>query len=147
MEKLIFDNGIKEYEVNGNGVLRFNPSDPNLYARFLGANDKIRAIEEELLKQGEDGEDNETAGARVLRQMEAADKKMKALLSDIFGAGNDFDKILDGVNLLAVASNGERVINNLMDALAPIMSAGAKACAGEKVEQAKQNRAKRRANK
>ena len=79
--------------------------------------------------------------------MEAADKKMKALLSDIFGAGNDFDKILDGVNLLAVASNGERVINNLMDALTPIMSAGAQACAGEKVEQAKQNRAQRRANK
>ena len=147
MEKLIFDNGIKEYEVNGNGVLRFNPSDPNLYARFLGATDQIRAIEEELLKQGADEEGNENAGARVLRQMEAADKKMKALLSDIFGAGNDFDKILEGVNLLAVASNGERVINNLMDALTPIMSAGAKACAGEKIDQAKKNRAQRRANK
>ena len=31
MEKLSFDTGIREYDVNGNGVLRFNPSDPNVY--------------------------------------------------------------------------------------------------------------------
>ena len=34
MEKLTFDSGIRSYRA-GAGVLRFNPSDPNLYARFL----------------------------------------------------------------------------------------------------------------
>lgn len=147
MEKLVFDNGIKEYEVNGNGVLRFNPSDPNLYARFLGATEKIQKIEEELLTPGEEGEGKEAAGERILRKMETADRKMKELLTDIFGKGNDFNVLLEGVNLLAVASNGERVINNLMDALTPIMSEGAKACADDKIARAKQNRAQRRANK
>ena len=29
-EKLSFDTGIREYEINDNGILRFNPSDPNV---------------------------------------------------------------------------------------------------------------------
>lgn len=147
MEKLIFDNGIKEYDVNGNGVLRFNPSDPNLYERFLGASDKIKEIEAEMFAPGAEDDTPEVAGAKALRQMALADKRMKSLLSEIFGTGNDFDAILNGVNLLAVASNGERVINNLIDALTPIMAEGAKACASEKVAQAKANRAQRRSGK
>ena len=30
MEKIQFDSGMKEYRINGKGVLRFNPADPNL---------------------------------------------------------------------------------------------------------------------
>ena len=41
MEKISFDSGVKSYKINGTGVLRFNPGDPNVYARFLQAADKL----------------------------------------------------------------------------------------------------------
>ena len=40
MEKLRFDNGVKSYRLGSCGVLRFNPSDPNLYARLMEAQKK-----------------------------------------------------------------------------------------------------------
>ena len=152
MEKLFFDSGIKEYQINEDGVLRFNPSDPNVYARFMDVMDKIRAVEDELLaeaKEIEKAEDQTQSGAAVLRLMAEADRKTKKLLSEVFGEENDFDRILGGVNLLAVASNGEHVITNFLAALQPIMLAGAENCAKQQadtaVAEAKLNRAQRRA--
>ena len=31
---LSIDTGIQEFQINNGGVLRFNPSDPNVYNRF-----------------------------------------------------------------------------------------------------------------
>ena len=154
MEKLIFDTGVKEYKINGSGILRFNPSDPNVYARFLDAMEKIQTVEKKLVAKAAEIEyagDQEQSGAAVLRMMAEADREIKEILAQVFGAGNDFDKILGGVNLLAVAGNGERVITNLLQALQPIMVSGAESCAKQQVDgavaQAKQNRAQRRAQK
>ena len=154
MEKLVFDSGVKEYKLGTGGVLRFNPSDPNVYARFMEAMDKIRAVETDLVtkaKELEQAEKQEESGAAVLRIMRDADRDTKKILSEVFGADNDFEKILGGVNVLAVAGNGERVITNLLAALQPIMVQGAEACAKQRsdaaVAQAKQNRAQRRATK
>lgn len=154
MEKLVFDSGIKEYKLGSGGVLRFNPSDPNVYARFMDAMDKIRAVETDLVEKAkglEQVEQQEESGAAVLRIMRDADRDTKKILSEVFGADNDFEKILGGVNVLAVAGNGERVISNLLAALQPIMVQGAEACAKQRsdaaVAQAKQNRAQRRAAK
>ena len=154
MEKLVFDSGIKEYKLGSGGVLRFNPSDPNVYARFMDAMDKIRAVETDLVekaKELEQVEKQEESGAAVLRIMRDADRDTKKILSEVFGADNDFEKILGGVNVLAVAGNGERVITNLLAALQPIMIQGAEACAKQRsdaaVAQAKKNRAQRRAAK
>lgn len=154
MEKLIFDTGVKEYKINGSGILRFNPSDPNVYARFLDAMEKIQTVEKKLVDKAAEIEyagDQEQSGAAVLRMMAEADREIKEILAQVFGAGNDFDKILGGVNLLAVAGNGERVITNLLQALQPIMVSGAESCAKQQVDgavaQAKQNRAQRRAQK
>lgn len=154
MEKLIFDSGIKEYKLGGCGVLRFNPSDPNVYARFMDAMDKIRKVEEQMVtraKEIEKSDDQEQSGAAVLRIMRDADRDTKKILSEVFGADNDFEKILGGVNVLAVAGNGQRVITNLLAALQPIMVEGAEACAKQQtdaaVAQAKQNRAQRRGQK
>lgn len=152
MEKLNFDSGVKEYQINDGGVLRFNPGDPNVYARFMDAMDSIRTVEEKLVakaKELEQTEDQQVSGAAVLRLMRESDWEIKNILSEVFGEGNDFDNILGGVNLLAVAGNGERVITNLLTALQPIMVAGAESCAqgqaDKAVAQAKQNRAQRRA--
>lgn len=147
MENLNFDSGIKEYQINGKGVLRFNPSDPNVYARFMEATGKIHAVEQEMAAKAKILADKgeETAGEETLRIMHETDQRMKAILNEIFGHGNDFDQLLENVNLMAVATNGERVISNLMNALQPIMEAGAKVCVSEEVAAAKLNREQRRA--
>ena len=147
MEQLIFDSGIKEYQINGNGVLRFNPSDPNIYGRFILAMDKIKSIESEMVEKANkiDKTEEDEAGEAAIRIMCETDKKIKGILNEIFGMENDFDRILEGVNLMAVAHNGNRVITNLLNALQPIMEAGAKACADGEVESAKMNREQRRA--
>ena len=117
MEKLTFDTGIQSFRVSGGGVLRFNPADPNVYARFLEAAEEIKAMELQLQEQSD-----------ALAAIGALDKKLKALLGGVF-PGNDFDALLGGVNLLAVASNGQLVVTNLLDALQPVLMKGAKLCA------------------
>lgn len=140
MEKLQFDSGVKSYRINGGGVLRFHPGDPNLYSRFLEAVDKFKSLEQELAQRCAQEE------ADILRILEEADEKMKKLLNWIFSGDNDFHKLLEGVNLLAVADNGERVITNLLQALEPILLEGAKRCAGQQakaaVEKANERRSK-----
>ena len=149
MQTLNFDSGIREYKINNNGVLRFNPGDPNVYARFLEASEKIQKIEEEVTTKGKKVDEND--GAAVLRLLSDADKQMKDVLGFVFGNGNDFNDIMEGVNLMAVATNGERVITNLLNALLPIIQQGAETCAkqqiGDAVQQAQLNRAARRAQK
>ena len=129
MEKLIFDSGVKEYKINGNGVLRFNPSDPNLYRRFMEAVEKLQAVERELTQQAEAAQDQE-----ILKLMGDADEKMKSILNWVFGGSNDFHKLLEGINLLAVAENGERVVTNLFTALEPVLMEGAKFCANQRAK-------------
>lgn len=126
MEKLTLDTGLRSYRINGGGVLRFNPADPNLYARFLEAMEKIKAMEDSLPGTGEDS---------PLENMCRTDKQIKQLLGWVF-AGNDFDGLLGGVNLLAVATNGERVITNLLQTLLPVLTEGAQLCAGVQVDKA-----------
>ena len=76
-------------------VLRFNPTDPNVYDRFVKSMDNIQRIENDLVKRGRstraamhrrDGK----AGLDLLRQ---ADLAVKQVLGEVFGAGNDFDAI------------------------------------------------------
>lgn len=146
MEQLIFDSGVKEYQLPG-GILRFNPSDPNVYARFVECTDKIRAVEQQMAAKAKIAADQhrDNIGEESLRIMRETDTKIKNILNEIFGHGNDFDKLLEGVNLMAVATNRERVISNLLGALQPIMEAGAKGCVSSEVAAAKMNREQRRA--
>lgn len=140
MEKISFDNGIREYRINGTGVLKFNPGDPNVYARFLEAMEKIADLEQELSAQAQ----TKTTAEDALRLMTEADRGIKQILDWVFGHGNSFDKILGGVNLLAVAANGERVITNLLEALQPVLLAGAEECVRETTEKAVQKAKTRR---
>lgn len=134
MEKLTLDFGVREFEINGKGVLRFNPGDPNVYARLMDALDKIKGVESWLVEQSKDVPQND--GAAVLRLMTQADEKMKNILAWVFGWENDFDKILCGVNLMAVCTNGERAVTNLLNALTPIIQEGAERCAKQQVDTA-----------
>ena len=116
--------------------MRFNPADPNVYARFLEAEDKLREIEAGLGKESADQQP-----AQLLKQ---ADEQLKALLGWVFGQHNDFDRILGGVSLLAMASNGEPVVSNLFAALTPVLEQGAKAYARQQVDLAVQKAKNRR---
>ena len=135
MEKIQFDAGQRSYRINGGGILRFNPCDTNVYNRFLEAVEKLEAVEADLTRQAE-----EKGSEEVIKLLAAADEKMKNILNWVFGGENDFHKLLGGVNLLAVAANGERVVTNLFAALEPVLISGAKQCAGEQVRLAKENR-------
>ena len=125
MEKLQFDSGVKSYQI-GAGVLRFNPADPNVFARFTQAAEKMQSVQDQLLEKARDGKTD------TVQLLWDADQQMKKMLSWVFGEDNDFDRILGGINLLAMASNGQRVIGNLLDALQPVLLDGARQCAAEK---------------
>lgn len=128
MEKIQFDSGMKEYRINGGGVLRFNPSDPNVYARFMEAVEKLKDMEKDLQQEAQ--------GAQAVKLLRQTDDRMKQLLGWVFGEQNDFDKLLGGVSLLAVAGNGQRVVTNLFAALEPVLEEGARACAAQQVDTA-----------
>ena len=134
MEKISFDSGIKAFKINGAGVLRFNPSDPNVYARFMEAGDKMQNVEKNLAEEAK--RIGEADGAAVVQLLNRADREIKHILGWVFGQENDFDRIVGGVNLLAVAENGQRVVTNLLNALEPVLVDGAERCAREKVENA-----------
>ena len=63
--------------------------------------------------------------AAGLALLQDYDGRIKRLLGEIFGAENDFDAILNGVNLAGVGANGRRVVQNLLEALTPILREGA----------------------
>ena len=142
-EKLSFDTGVREYEINDNGILRFNPSDPNVYKRFKDLYEDIRSIESEIEEKSQGISD----GMETVDLLVKYDALMKSKLSYVFGEENDFDKLLGGVNLMAVTRSGNMVVVNLMDALKPIIEQGVKAYAKTQaalsVEKARQERAKR----
>lgn len=142
MQTLSIDTGVQEFQINGGGVLRFNPSDPNLYGRFFGILGEVDAIDRALADEAAGLDEGDGEGA--LRALKHADERAKALLADVFGKDNDFDQILGGVNVMAVGANGKRVIVNLFEALSPIFADGAKRCAAAKLEAAKAARGPKR---
>lgn len=150
-EKLVIDNGLLELEINNNGVLRFNASDPNVYKRFYDLAEELPKLEEKYRAEVEaQGGDTAESGV-VVGKMYEIDADIKSRLNKVFGPENDFDQLLGGVNLMAFGRNGERVITNLLSALKPYMESGAekhmKDRAEEAVAEAKMNRAQRRARK
>ena len=123
MKKIQLDTGVREYRINDKGVLRFNPSDPNLYIRFQNITERLNSLTlDESLEPVE--------------QLRSLDRQMKEVLSWVFGQENDFDKILGGVSLLAVTPNGKRVMNNLLEALEGILEDGIRRYADSMTQQA-----------
>ena len=50
------------------------------------------------------------ARERGLALLTDYDHRIKALLTEIFGGENDFDKVLEGVNLAGTGANGKRAL-------------------------------------
>lgn len=147
MEKLFFENGIRKFQINNGAVLQFNPSDVNVYLRFIESADMLQKLESQMIQKAEEMET--LNGEAVVRLMGETDAEVKKVLRHVFGEQNDFDAIFDGVNVMAVAPNGERVITNFIAAITPIMEEGAKSYAKAKAAgvagEVKKNRSQRRA--
>lgn len=127
MEQIPLDTGVAAFRLGEGGVLRMNPRDPGLYARFLEAEEKFQ----EALKEVSSVEQGSLALLRAL------DRRFKEILNYVFGAPNDFDEILGGVSLLTVTENGRFLLENLFAALEPVLVQGAKDCAAHQVERAR----------
>lgn len=125
MEKLTFDTGVKRYKV-GAGVLAFNPTDPNLYSRFLSCLEELEQMEKQL-------QEAPLSGEELIKRLQEADTQVKAALSRVF-PGNDMEAIFQGVSLLALSANGSRVLTNFLAALEPILRKGAMLCAQAEAE-------------
>mgnify|MGYP000146338386 CR=1 FL=1 len=94
--------------------------------RFFAAGAELDGYDAALTKAlaALDGDEQQRAAAG-LALLNEYDGKIKKLLTGIFGAENDFDAILGGVNLAGVGANGKRVVQNLLEALTPILREGA----------------------
>ena len=114
--KISFDTGIREYEVNGNAILRFNPTDLNLYNRLLEILQEIPQMIDKNVKEHEG-----KTGPQLFR---ALDIEAKKILSEAFGEGNDFDKIFGGVNIVAKRKAGGTVLEAFIEAILPIVKEG-----------------------
>ena len=54
MQNLTIDTGMQEFCVNGRGVLRFNPADPNLYHRFFALGAQLDALDAQMEENASD---------------------------------------------------------------------------------------------
>lgn len=126
--ELNFDTGIKEFDVNGRHKLRINTSDQNMYFRVTSMMGELREIEKRYIQkmaeisQCQTIEDQLSANAKMYSIMREIDLEVKAKLSFAFGNENDFDEVFDGVNVMAVTSNGDSVLANFLNAIAPIIN-------------------------
>lgn len=153
MTKLTFDDGRVRLDINGNGMLVFNPSDFNVYERFYALIDELPQLEKQYAAEveipDEDTKDEQSvavalAGRELIRAKEI-DALIKSKLSHVFGSENDFDKLLGGVNIMAFGSNGERIITNFLNAIIPYIESGLSKHTGDEVAAAHANREQRRA--
>ena len=110
MQELTIDTGVREYRVNGRGVLRFNPADPALYSRFLECNEKLEAIQKTVAEQ---------QGPAALAELARADGELRRLLGGMFGDLDQLEAALGGAGLFALAENGHTVLGNLLEAVWP----------------------------
>lgn len=145
MEKLIFDDGVIRLNVNGNGILAFNPSDFNIYDRLMKFANEVVEMEKEYQTAVNENDSEIDVADKELSRATKIDAKVKERLNMVFGGDNDFFTIFNGVNIMAFGSNGERVITNFLHAITPYIEKGLANHTKGEVQAAKANREQRRA--
>jgi len=126
MKTINFDTGIEVYKVNDNAVLKVNFKDPNLYGRFLEMQAELENIEKkyEEKTKGIETEVNEKGfsnAEQTLKIMREIDVEIKEKFAYVFGIDNNFDEIFNGVHLMAIDKNGNRIVSNFLEAINPII--------------------------
>ena len=78
------------------------PATPNLYHRFFDLREQLAELEADLTRRTKALEETPDAGARTAGELVLLaeyDRRIKTMLGEVFGKHNDFDALLDGVNL------------------------------------------------
>lgn len=151
MQNLCIDDGIIELNINNRGVLRFNPSDFNLYNRMAKFIKELPELEKKYHSEVElsRNEEKEEGSFGVVESgtdlAKAIDTEVKERLNSVFGLGADFDTFLGGVNCMGFGMNGERIITNTLNAITPYLENGVQKHMDDAAETAKLIREKRRA--
>ena len=128
-EKLIFETGLKEYEVNGGrAVFSFAPTDSSLMSRYQKLYEKAMELTEELKAAhekvtAEHKAIDDPASIAFTEKMLEADKEIKEELRACFGAQNDFDAIFDYINAITITVTGDMVVTNFLAGIEPIIKA------------------------
>lgn len=148
MENIVFDDGLIELNINNRGVIRFNPTDFNLYSRFFDICNKLQDIEKEykeLENQIDTTKDDPETIAKLFAGLNDIDRTVKRGLSDAFGDGNDIGSIFCGINIMSFGSNGERIVTNFLNSISPYIERGVSSYVNSAVAKAKISREQRRA--
>lgn len=120
MDNLNLDLGLKSVKLHENGgVLSFNPTDPNIVYRYRELEKLITdlaPIYEEKISKADDDDDARFDSVRDI------DLQIKDKLSYTFGSWNDFDAIFMGTHFMALSNDGNPVIYNFLDRIAPMVS-------------------------
>ena len=111
--ELRIDQGVRRYEVKDQdgtliGEVRFNPADLGMAARAEEAKNTLSALVESIPPD---------AGVEILSEI---DQKVKAQFDYIFGSPVSA-VFFSGVSSLAVCADGSLVMENVMEAIGPII--------------------------
>lgn len=110
-ESIVFDTGVKTYDVNGNADISFNPTSGAFIEKMQNTASELNAIHETFVKG------TETDGSNAYKLLRDADEQMRGVLDAAFGDG--FCKAVcpkDKMYLLDIA-NGFPLWANLMLAI------------------------------
>lgn len=97
MEKLTFDTGIKEYEVNGGEILRFNPSDSAFVGKLFNAFDSLDKKQEIYRAQIDSMKDKR----EIFEIAHKQDIEMRTIIDGVFGP--ICDSLFGDMNVYAMA--------------------------------------------
>ena len=119
--ELRINQGVKRYEVKDPdgellGIVRFNPADFGMTARVDEAKKTLAELVESI---------PDDAAEEILGEI---DRKVKAQFDYIFGSSVS-EVFFSGVSSLAVCEDGSLVLENVMEAVAPIIAEAQKAAA------------------
>ena len=123
MERISIDVGLKTYEVcdaDGNvlGTVTINPSDMGMVGRAPEAMENIQALAEKAKKVETDIKNsNEMDAAKTIAEI---DRSIKEQIDYIFGSSVS-DVLFGGVSCLTTCDNGSMVLENVLNALEPII--------------------------
>lgn len=121
-EILNFDEGVKEYEINGdpNRKLKVNMADIGIIDRMQSALEKMQAEFKNLnIDLNSDGESSNKE-EKVVAYVRELNKKLRDSIDEIFYAGAS-DAIFWIQNPLSTASNGATIYENFIEAFTKIL--------------------------
>lgn len=131
--QIVLDLGVKTYEIKDpdgtvTGTVRFNPADPGFVGRWQQAEAKIESYRKRV-------EELTAAGTPEIDQwpllMEASDA-IKQAFDYAFGAPVS-EAFFGGASAFALTASGRMVIENVLEALLPVIEQALKA-AGKKMQ-------------